>query len=90
MVKPRVTLARPPAFVVITATVAVLNVVGLVMILSASSGREFICNGQLTLADIMLFAFLDFGAGVGQPIDPALKAVTAHHAMMKARPSAAA
>jgi glutathione S-transferase len=53
-------------------------------------GREFICNGQLTLADIMLFAFLDFGAGVGQSVDPALKAVTAHHAMMKARPSAAA
>jgi glutathione S-transferase len=53
-------------------------------------GREFICNGRLTLADIMLFAFLDFGAGVGQPIDPALQAITAHHAMMKARPSAAA
>jgi cell division protein FtsW len=37
MVRPRVTLARPPSFVVITATIAVLNVVGLVMILSASS-----------------------------------------------------
>jgi cell division protein FtsW len=37
VVKPRVALARPPAFVVVTATVAVLNVVGLVMILSASS-----------------------------------------------------
>jgi glutathione S-transferase len=53
-------------------------------------GRAFICNDRLTLADVMLFAFLDFGAGVGQPIDPALKAVVAHHAMMKARPSAAA
>jgi glutathione S-transferase len=52
--------------------------------------RRFICGDRLTLADIMLFAFLDFGAQVGQPIDPALKAVTAHHAMMKTRPSAAA
>lgn len=52
--------------------------------------RRFICGDRLTLADIMLFAFLDFGAQVGQPINPSLKAVSAHHAMMKARPSAAA
>jgi glutathione S-transferase len=54
------------------------------------AGRQFICGGRLSLADIMLFAFLDFGAQVGQPINPELKAVTAHHAMMAARPSAAA
>jgi glutathione S-transferase len=54
------------------------------------TGRTFICGESLSLADIMLFAFLDFGAKVGQPIDPALKAITAHHAMMAARPSAAA
>ncbi|MDN3568374.1 glutathione S-transferase family protein [Paeniroseomonas aquatica] len=54
------------------------------------AGRSFIRGDSLSLADIMLFAFLDFGAKVGQPIDPALKAVTAHHAMMAARPSAAA
>ena len=54
------------------------------------AGRSFIRGDSLSLADIMLFAFLDFGAQVGQPIDPALKAITAHHAMMAARPSAAA
>lgn len=54
------------------------------------AGRTYICGDSLSLADIMLFAFLDFGAQVGQPIDPALKAITAHHAMMAARPSAAA
>lgn len=54
------------------------------------AGRPFIRGDSLSLADIMLFAFLDFGAQVGQPIDPALKAITAHHAMMAARPSAAA
>ena len=54
------------------------------------AGRTFIRGESLSLADIMLFAFLDFGAQVGQPIDPAHRAIAAHHAMMAARPSAAA
>jgi glutathione S-transferase len=54
------------------------------------AGRAFPCGEQLTLADILLFAFLDFGAKVGQPIDPSLGNVVAHHARMAARPSAAA
>ena len=54
------------------------------------AGRRYVCGDRFSLADIMLFAFLDFGAGVGQPIDPGLKAITAHHAMMAARPSAKA
>ena len=54
------------------------------------AGRSFVCGERLTLADIMLFCFVDFGAAVGQPINPALAAITAHHARMKARPSAAA
>ena len=54
------------------------------------AGRTYICGDSLSLADIMLFAFLDFGAQVGQPVNPALKAIAAHHAMMAARPSAAA
>ncbi|MDE2007074.1 MAG: glutathione S-transferase family protein, partial [Rhodospirillales bacterium] len=33
-------------------------------------GRAFICGSRFTLADILLFVFLDFGAGVGQPLDP--------------------
>jgi glutathione S-transferase len=53
-------------------------------------GREFICGSRLTMADILLFCFLDFGAGVGQPLDPALGNIVAHHARMKARESAAA
>jgi glutathione S-transferase len=52
--------------------------------------RRFICGDRLSLADILLFCFLDFGAQVGQPINPALTRISAHHAMMKARPSAAA
>ncbi len=53
-------------------------------------GRDFIAGPKLTLADILLFCFLDFGAQVGQPINPELANITAHHARMKARPSAAA
>ncbi|MFC7474104.1 glutathione S-transferase family protein [Dankookia sp. GCM10030260] len=52
-------------------------------------GREFVCGDRLTLADILLFCFLDFGAQVGQPVNPALTAVTGLVERMKARPSAA-
>lgn len=54
------------------------------------AGRDFICGDRLTLADILLFCFLDFGAKVGQPINPANANIVAHHARMKARPSSAA
>ncbi|MBV9860413.1 MAG: glutathione S-transferase family protein [Alphaproteobacteria bacterium] len=52
------------------------------------AGKEFVCGDRLTLADILLFAFVDFFDRVGQPIDPALKNIAAWHARMKARPSA--
>jgi len=54
------------------------------------AGREFVCGARLTLADILLFCFLDFAANVGQPINPANATIAAHHARMKARPSSAA
>jgi glutathione S-transferase len=54
------------------------------------AGRAFLCGERLTLADILLFCFLDFGSKVGQPLDPALGNVVAHHTRMAARPSAAA
>ncbi len=53
-------------------------------------GRTHVCGDRLTLADIVLYCFLDFGAQVGQPINPEFKAIVAHHAMMGARPSAKA
>ena len=52
--------------------------------------KPFIAGQKLTMADIMLFAFLDFMAGVKQPLDPANKNLTAWFERMKARPSAAA
>ena len=54
------------------------------------NGNQFIAGSRFTLADILLFAFLDFARTVGQPIDPALKWVTAWFARIGARPSAAA
>ena len=54
------------------------------------AGREFVCGDRLTMADILLFVFLDFGKTIGQPFDPALTNIAAHYERMKARPSAAA
>lgn len=52
--------------------------------------KPFIAGDKLTLADILLFAFLDFMAAVGQPLSPDCKNLTAWFGRMKARPSAAA
>jgi glutathione S-transferase len=53
-------------------------------------GQPFIANGKLGMADIFLFAFLDFMNSVGQPLDPANRNLTSWVERMKARPSAAA
>jgi glutathione S-transferase len=50
----------------------------------------WIAGDRFTLADILLFAFLDFGGQVGQPLDPAFGKVTEWFGGVKARPSAAA
>jgi glutathione S-transferase len=54
------------------------------------AGREFVCGKRFSLADILLFGFLDFGGQVGQPLAPENKNLTAWFARVKARPSAAA
>jgi glutathione S-transferase len=51
-------------------------------------GRQFVCGDRLTLADIVLFAFLQFAATVRQPLDPANANLTAWYERMAARPSA--
>ncbi len=53
-------------------------------------GNAFVAGGRITMADVLLFAFLDFAKNVGQPLDPANKNLTAWFDRMKARPSAAA
>ena len=52
--------------------------------------KPFIAGDKLTMADILLFAFVDFFGTVGQPLTPDCKNLTAWFGRMKARPSAAA
>ncbi len=54
------------------------------------AGKTWICGERFTLADVLLFCFLQFGAQVGQPLDPANKNLTAWQARVAARPSAKA
>ena len=53
------------------------------------AGRDYIAGPKLTLADLLLFAFLDFGAQVGQPVRESNRNIFAWYGRMKARPSAA-
>ena len=50
----------------------------------------WICGDRFTLADILLFAFIEFGGQVGQPLDPGFKQLNAWFERVKARPSVAA
>ena len=54
------------------------------------SGRDFIVPGRFTLADVVLFAFTEFGAQVGQPLDPAHKNVGAWYDRVQSRESSQA
>ena len=54
------------------------------------AGKPFVGGSKLSMADILLFAFVDFMGGVKQPLDPANKNIAAWFERMKARPSAAA
>ena len=54
------------------------------------AGRAYICGARFSLADILLFCFLDFGSQVGQPLDEANGAIRAWFDRVAARPSAAA
>lgn len=52
--------------------------------------NPFIAGSRFTLADIFLFAFLDFGRTVGQPLDSSLGWIPGWFDRVAARPSAAA
>ena len=53
------------------------------------AGKTFIVGDRFTIADIILYCGLDFGRGVGQPIDPAHENLAAWFARVGKRPSAA-
>ena len=54
------------------------------------AGRQWVVGDRFTLADILLYVFVEFGAQVGQPLDPANKNLTAWMARVAERPSVAA
>jgi glutathione S-transferase len=54
------------------------------------AGRDFVGGDSISMADILLFCFVDFGIQVGQPLNDDNKNVTAWYGRMKARDSAAA
>jgi glutathione S-transferase len=51
------------------------------------AGRQYLCGDRFTMADLLLFAFLDFAPGVGQPLDPAKRNLKAWYDRVSARPS---
>ena len=50
-------------------------------------GREFMVGDRFTLADVMLYAFLEFGASVGQPLDAKLDNLQGWYTRVASRPS---
>lgn len=51
------------------------------------AGKQFVCGKRFTLADIMLYVFLDFGSTVGQPLNPEFKNIDAWFKRIAERPS---
>jgi glutathione S-transferase len=54
------------------------------------AGRQYVCFGRFTLADIHLFCFIDFFEKVGFPYSRELSWIDKHYRAVGARPSAAA
>ena len=58
--------------------------------LEATFEGPWVVGDRFTLADILLYAFLDFGGQVGQPLDPAFEKIATWMGRVKDRPSVAA
>lgn len=53
-------------------------------------GKQYICGDRFSLADIVLYVFLEFGAQVGQALNADNKNIMAWYDRVKERPSASA
>ncbi len=62
---------------------------GLTQVDGELGDKEWLMGNRFSLADILLFAFVDFGGAVGQPIPDGLSKLKAWAARVAARPSAA-
>lgn len=54
------------------------------------AGKTFICGDRFTMADVLLFCFLEFGASVGQPLNEGNKNIMAWYERVGSRASASA
>lgn len=54
------------------------------------AGKQFVCGDRFSLADVLLFCFLEFGSQVGQPLNESNKNIMAWYERVGSRPSAAA
>lgn len=63
---------------------------GLAWIEAQLGERPFLAGANLTMADLLLFSFIEFGALVGQGMDPENRRLLAWHARMASRASAVA
>lgn len=54
------------------------------------AGRGYLAGDAFSFADLMLYVFLEFGQGVGQPIDPAFANINRWFDQVATRPSMAA
>lgn len=52
------------------------------------AGKQFVCGDRFSLADILLYCFLEFGTAVGQPLNPDNKNIAAWFDRVKERQSA--
>ncbi|MFT7685228.1 MAG: glutathione S-transferase [Candidatus Azotimanducaceae bacterium] len=50
--------------------------------------KDYLCGDRFSLADILLFCFLEFGAQVGQPINTENSNIVSWYERVKSRPSA--
>ena len=62
---------------------------GLAWLEAQIGDKPYIAGDALTVADLLLFCFVEFGEKVGQGLDPAHVHLTAWRERMAARPSAA-
>jgi len=54
------------------------------------AGKDYVCGDRFSLADIMLFCFLEFGVQVGQPLNTANENIVAWFGRVGERASASA
>ncbi|OYU16544.1 MAG: glutathione S-transferase [Alphaproteobacteria bacterium PA4] len=86
MFAPRMTLVSPEA----AAELKALAQEKLLWLDAQLQGRTWVCGDRYSLADILLLAFVEFGASVGQPLPAAAAWLADWHKRAAARPSSAA